>query len=57
MSEDRAMIKEPSGSVSNVNNERDVKTVAVSSELSPSRSFAMIEKTAKARMGETMGEM
>ena len=57
MSDDRAMIKEPSGSVSNVNNERDVKTVAVSSELSPSRSFAMIEKTAKARMGETMGEM
>jgi hypothetical protein len=51
------MMSDPSGSVSSVNSEREVKTVAVSSVSLPSLFWAMIEKTANARMGDTIGEM
>ena len=57
MSDESAIISEPSGSVSKVNREREVKTVAVSSVLLPSLSRAITEKTANARIGEAMGEM
>lgn len=54
---ERAIISEPSGSVSKVNKESEVKTVAVSSALLPSLFCAMTEKTANAKIGEAMGEM
>jgi hypothetical protein len=57
MSDERAMMSEPSGSVSRVNKDREVKTVAVSSAALPSLFCAMTEKTAKARIGDAMGEM
>jgi len=50
------MISEPSGSDSKENKESEVKTFAVSSVVSPFF-FAMIEKTAKVRMGDTTGEI
>jgi hypothetical protein len=57
MSDERAMMSDPNGSVRSVNSEREVKTVAVSSVLPPSVFFAMTEKTANARMGDTIGEI
>jgi hypothetical protein len=51
------MMRDPRGSVSSVNSEREVKTVAVSSVLLPLLLRAMREKTANARMGDTIGEM
>ena len=50
-------MRDPRGSVRSVNSEREVKTVAVSSVLRPSLFCAMIEKTANAKMGDTIGEM
>ena len=50
-------MSEPSGSVSKVNRESDVKTVAVSSALVPSLFCPMTEKTANAKMGDAIGEM
>ncbi len=50
-------MSDPNGSVRSVNSEREVKTVAVSSVLPPSVFFAMTEKTANARMGDTIGEI
>lgn len=55
--EERAMMSDPSGSVRSVNSESEVKTVAVSRVLLPSLFCAMIEKTANARIGDTIGEM
>lgn len=57
MSEESAMMRDPRGSVRSVNSEREVKTVAVSSVLWPPLFCAMIEKTANAKMGDTIGEM
>ena len=57
MRDERAIMSEPRGSVSNVKRERDVKTVAVSRLLPPSLFLAMIEKTAKAKIGDAIGEM
>jgi hypothetical protein len=57
MSDESAIINEPSGSASNVKRESDVNTVAVSSVL-PSLLFeATMENTAKARIGEAICEM
>ena len=57
MSDESAMISDPRGSVSRVKRERDVNTVAVS-KLPPSYLLlAMIEKTAKAKIGDTIGDM
>ena len=57
MSDERAMMSEPRGSVSRVNRDRDVKTVAVSSVLFPPLFCAITEKTANAKIGDAMGEM
>jgi hypothetical protein len=40
-----------------VKRESDVKTVAVSKVLAPPLFAASIEKTAKARIGDTIGDM
>lgn len=57
MSDERAMMSEPRGSVSRVKRDKDVKTVAVSSVLLPPLFCAITEKTANARMGDAMGEI
>jgi hypothetical protein len=57
MSAERAIISELSGSARSVNRDSDVKTVAVSSVLEPLLFAASIENTAKARMGDTIGEI
>jgi hypothetical protein len=57
MRDDSAMISEPSGSVSKVKRESDVNTVAVLSVPPPLLFEATMENTAKARIGETIGEM
>jgi hypothetical protein len=57
ISADNAIIRELSGSARSVNRESDVKTVAVSRVLEPSFLAASIENTAKARIGDTIGEI
>lgn len=57
MSAESAIISELRGSASRVKSESDVNTVAVSSVLAPLLFAASIENTAKARIGETIGEM
>lgn len=57
MSADNAMMSELRGSERRVKSDKDVKTVAVSSVLDPSPFAASMENTAKARMGDTIGEM
>jgi hypothetical protein len=57
INEDNAIISELSGSASSVNKESDVKTVAVSRVLAPLLLAASIENTAKARIGDTIGDM
>lgn len=57
MSAESAIISELRGSARSVNRDSDVKTVAVSSVSSPLLFAARIEKTAKARIGDTIGEM
>jgi hypothetical protein len=56
MSADRAMMSELRGSARSVKRESEVNTVAVLRVLS-SLFAASIENTAKARMGDTIGEM
>ena len=52
-----AIISEPSGSVSKVKREREVNTVAVSSVFPSLPFWATMENTAKARIGDTIGEI
>jgi hypothetical protein len=57
ISADNAMMSELRGSARRVKRESDVKTVAVSKVLAPPLFAASIEKTAKARIGDTIGDM
>jgi hypothetical protein len=56
MSAESAMMRELNGSARSVKSEREVKTLAVSSVLAPLLFAASTENTAKARMGERIGE-
>jgi hypothetical protein len=57
ISADNAIISELNGSARSVKSESDVKTVAVSNVLPPLLLAASTENTAKARIGDTIGEM
>lgn len=57
ISDESAIISEPRGSVSRVKRDRDVNTVAVSKLPPPFLFLAIIEKTAKAKIGDTIGDM
>ena len=57
MSDERAMMSDPRGSERRVNRESEVNTFAVSSVLVPSLFCARTENTAKARTGDTIGEI
>lgn len=57
INDERDIMRDPSGSVSKVKSDKDVNTVAVSRVLAPSLLSAMMENTAKARIGDTIGEI
>jgi hypothetical protein len=56
MRADNAMIRELRGSARSVKRDSEVNTLAVSSVLLLSLFAASMENTAKARIGDTMGE-